>query len=132
MHWQGKIRGPDFSPLSYRLRPVPTGLTDEKDRSEMTIVAEPMTEEAAADHREQTLANEDVVLRALRAQPGRSFAQIASDTGWVADDGRPEKWRVQRTIERLAEGKLVIQDRPGGKWRVSEKGNKELDRNYAC
>ena len=132
LHWQGKIRGPDFSPLSYRLRPVPTGLTDEKDRSEMTIVAEPMTEEAAADHREQTLANEDVVLRALRAQPGRSFAQIASDTGWVADDGRPEKWRVQRTIERLAEGKLVIQDRPGGKWRVSEKGNKELDRNYAC
>ena len=32
----------------------------------MTIVAEPMSEEAVADHSEQTLANEDVVLRALR------------------------------------------------------------------
>ena len=25
LHWQGKIRGPDFSPLGYRLRPTPTG-----------------------------------------------------------------------------------------------------------
>ena len=70
LHWCGKIRGPDFSPLGYRLRPVPTGLTDEKDRPEMTIVAEPMSEEAVADHTKQALANEDVVLRALRDHPG--------------------------------------------------------------
>ena len=50
MHWVGKIRGPDFAPLGYRLRPVATGLIDEKNRPEMTIVAEPMSEEAIADH----------------------------------------------------------------------------------
>ena len=41
MHWCGKIRGPDFSPFGYRLRSVPTGLTDEKGRPEITIIAEP-------------------------------------------------------------------------------------------
>ena len=89
MHWCGKIRGPDFSPLGYRLRPVPTGLIDEKNRPEMTIVAEPMSEEAVADHAKQTLANEDVVLRALRDHPGRSWAQIARDAGWVDEATSP-------------------------------------------
>ena len=50
LHWCGKIRGPDFAALGYRLRQVPTGLTDKKDRPEMTIIAEPMSEEAVADH----------------------------------------------------------------------------------
>ena len=35
----------------------------------MTIVAEPMSEEAVADHAKQTLANEDAVLRSLRDHP---------------------------------------------------------------
>ena len=61
LHWCGKIRGPDFSPLGYRLRPVPTGQTDEKDRPEMTIVAEPMSEEAVADHTKQALARHNLL-----------------------------------------------------------------------
>ena len=85
LHWCGKIRGPDFSPLGYRLRPVPTGLTDEKDRPEMTIVAEPMSEEAIADHTKQALANEDVVLRALRDQPDGRWRRLpARPGGWMA------------------------------------------------
>ena len=76
LHWCGKIRGPDFSPLGYRLRPVPTGLTDEKDRPEMTIIAEPMSEEAVADHTKQALANEDVVLQALRDHPGGRWRRL--------------------------------------------------------
>ena len=97
LHWCGKIRGPDFSAFGYRLRQVPTGLIDEKSREEMTIVAEPMTEEAVADHAKQTLANEDVVLRALRDHPDWSWAQIARETGWVDDDDRPERWKVHGT-----------------------------------
>ena len=129
LHWCGKIRGPDFSPLGYRLRPVPTGLTDEKDRPEMTIVAEPMSEEAVADHTKQALANEDVVLRALRDQPGRSLAQIARDAGWVGDDDQPEKWRVQRAIASLADDKLIQQLRKGAPWTLTEKGEKVLNKD---
>jgi hypothetical protein len=129
LHWCGKIRGPDFSPLGYRLRPVPTGLTDEKHRPEMTIVAEPMSEEAVVDHSKQALANEDVVLRALRDQPGRSLAQIARDAGWVSDDDQPEKWRVQRAIASLADDKLIQQLRKGAPWALTEKGEKVLNKD---
>ena len=129
LHWCGKIRGPDFSPLGYRLRQVPTGLTDEKDRPETTIVAEPMSEEAIADHTKQVLANEDVVLRALRNQPGRSLAEIARDAGWVGDDDKPEKWKVQRAIESLADDKLIQKPRKGAPWELTEKGEKVLNKD---
>jgi hypothetical protein len=129
LHWCGKIRGPDFSPLGYRLRPVPTGLTDERGRPETTIVAEPMSEEAVADHTKQSLANEDVVLRALRDQPGRSLAQVARDVGWVSDDGMPEKWRVQRAIASLADDKLIQQMRKGAPWTLTEKGEEAINKD---
>jgi AAA domain len=129
MHWQGKIRGPDFATLAFRLRPVPTSFLDRKDRPVMTIVAEPMSEEAAADHTKQTIANDDVVLRALRDQPGKSWAQIARDAGWVNEDDQPMKAKVGRAIRSLVEDKLVQQPRKGAPWELTEKGEKALDKD---
>jgi AAA domain len=129
LHWCSKIRGPDFSAVGYRLRQVPTGLTDEKSRDEMTIVAEPMSEEAVADHAKQTLANEDVVLRALRDHPDWSWAQIARETGWVGDDDRPERWKVQRALQTLADDKLIERPRKGASWQLTEKGEKVLNKD---
>jgi hypothetical protein len=129
LHWCGKIRGPDFSPLGYRLRPVPTGLIDEKDREEMTIVAEPMSEEAVADHTKQTRTNEDTVLRALRDRPGQSWAQIAREAGWLTPDDQPERWRVQRAINALKADKLVRQKRKGDPWTLTDEGEKALDKD---
>jgi hypothetical protein len=129
LHWCGKIRGPDFSPFGYRLRPVPTGLTDERDRPEMTIVAEPMSEEAVADHAKQTLANEDVVLRALRDHPEWSWAQIAREAGWVGNDGKPERWRVQRALKSLADDRLIDRRRKGERWWLTDKGEKAINKD---
>lgn len=126
LHWQGKIRGPDFSPFGYRLRSVPTGLNDEKGRPEITIVAEPMSEEAVADHTKQVLANEDVVLRAVRDHPEWSWAQTAREAGWVDDSQQPEKWKVQRALRALHEDKLIDRPRKGARWRVTDKGRKIL------
>lgn len=131
MHWCGKIRGPDFSPLGYRLRAVPTGLLDEKRRAEMTIVAEPMSEEAVADHFRQTTANEDVVLRAIRDHPEWSYSQICREVGWADEDGMPMKPRVQRAIRALADDKLIVKTRKGDPWEITEKGEKALAKsNY--
>jgi hypothetical protein len=127
LHWSGKIRGPDFAAVGYRLRPVPTGLTDESDRAEMTIIAEPMSEEAVADHSKQTLANEDVVLRALRDHPDRSYAQICRDAGWLDDNDQPMKARVQRAVSALADDKLIQRARRGAPWTLTEKGEKAAD-----
>jgi AAA domain len=124
LHWCGKIRGPDFSALGYRLRQVPTGLTDEKHRPEMTIIAEPMSEEAVVDHTKQALANEDVVLWALHNQPGQSLASIAREAGWLDDNDQPEKWKVQRAIASLVEDKLIQKSRKGAPWELTDKGEK--------
>jgi hypothetical protein len=130
MHWCGKIRGPDFAPLGYRLRSVPTGLADEKQRPEMTIIAEPMSEEAVTDHAKQTRTNEDVVLKALRDHPDWSLAQIAREAGWVDFEvDKPERWRVQRAISALASDKLIEQIRKGDPWTLTERGEKALKHN---
>jgi hypothetical protein len=83
-----------------------------------------MSEEAVADHTKQTLANEDVVLRALRDHPEWSYAQIAREAGWVDENGQPMKPRVQRAIRSLAEDKLIVQPRKGARWELTEKGEK--------
>jgi hypothetical protein len=127
LHWQGKIRGPDFSPFGYRMRPVATGLVDEKHRDEMTITAEPMSEEAVADHAKQSLANEDVVLKSLRDHPGRSYSQIAREAGWVDENDQPMKPRVQRAIRSLLDDKLIQQPRKGGHWKLTDKGMEALE-----
>jgi len=126
LRWRGRLRGPDFSPVGYKLRSVRTGLTDEKGRPEMTVVAELMSEEAVADHVKQTLTNEDVVLKSLRDFPGKSWSQIARDAGWLNDDGEPLKPRVGRAIRSLADDKLVHQTRKGAPWTLTDKGEKAL------
>jgi len=130
LHWCGKIRGPDFPPFGYRLRSVPTGFNDRRDRPVMTIIAEPMSEEAVANHTKQSLANEDVVLCALRDHPEWSLATIAREAGWVDEDDQPMKQRVHRAIMALAADKLVHQIRKGDAWKLTQKGVDALNPLY--
>jgi hypothetical protein len=122
LHWQGKIRGPDFPPLAFSLRAVPTGHIDRKARPVMTIVAEPMSEEAAADHAKLTLANTDVVLRSLRDHPDWSLARRATEAGWLDEEGRPLRGRVQRALRSLASDKLIERKRESAPWTLTAKG----------
>lgn len=130
LHWNGKIRGPDFAPLDFRLLNVATGLQDSKGRDVMTVVAEPMTEDEASDRVKQNVAGEDAILRSLYDHPDWSRAQIARDAGWLDDAGDPERWRVTRAIKALAEAKLVKQLRRGDPWEVSDLGLKALRKRY--
>ena len=120
----GKIRGPDFAPLSFRLRPVPTGLIDQWDNPFSTVVAETMTEEAAVDHRKQLTANEDTVLKALRDHPEWMPAQIARDAGWLDGSDQPQRWKVHDLLNRLARDKMIHKQRNGKPWELTEKGLK--------
>lgn len=126
LHWQGKIRGPDFSPLSYRMRSIATGYRDRRGHPVMTVVAEPMSDDAAAGHARQVLTEEDVVLRALKQHPDWSYAQIAEHAGWLTEGGEPLKSKVHRSVQALAADKLVTQLRKGGRWIVTQKGEKLL------
>lgn len=127
MHWQGKLRGADFDPIPFILRPVrvPT-LTDAKKRPLVSVVAEIQSPEGAANHAKQALSDEDAVLFWLKARPGASLADIARETGWINERGDPLKARVQRCLERLKADKLVKIHRR--KWVITDGGKAELGR----
>jgi hypothetical protein len=126
LHWHGKIRGPDFASLSYKVRTVPTGLRDDKGRDEITVVVEPLDETSAANQTKQRLTNEDAVLRQLQAEPGKSMTRIAIDAGWVDDAGQPQKWIAQRCIDALRQDKLISQPRRGAGWKLTQAGDAYL------
>lgn len=123
LSYQGKIRGPAFSPFSYRLRPIPAGLADKRGRPIETIIAEPMDDFEAATRQRQNVSNEDAVLKALHTDPTWSWAEIANFVGWTKN-GKPERWKVQRALAALEKARLVRNFR--GKWQVTEAGEKYL------
>jgi hypothetical protein len=127
LHWSGKIRGADFAPLGYRLRTVKTGLADEHREPEITVIAEPMSDEELADHGKQILAAEDAVLIALRDHPEWSMNQIARDRGWLSDNDTPLRMKVLRILRRLGDERFAEQPRKGAPWKITEKGRRALE-----
>jgi hypothetical protein len=126
LHWQGKLRGADFAPVSFALRQFRTKLTDQRERPIMSILAVILSDEAAEKVVAATRRDEDVVLEALQRCPGISIAKIAENAGWKSDAGNPHKGKVGRLLDRLKRDKLVIQRR--SRWEITEEGRKELDR----
>lgn len=120
LHWQGKIRGPSFAPINYRLRSVPTGFVDKRGRDEMTVIAEPVDEFEAASRRGQRLADENAVLKAFINTPDASYRDIALRMGWVGKDGKGQGWKVQDAIQKLAKARLMksVHD----EWQVTDLG----------
>jgi hypothetical protein len=126
LHWCGKIRGPDFDPLTFRLKPIETGYRDKKGREVMTIVAQPIDDIEAGYQAAQTVANENAVLKVLHDNPEWSSRKIAGSLGWIGGkDEQPEHHRVLRAFKSLAKDKLVRNFR--GRWRVTEAGEKALE-----
>lgn len=127
LHWQSKIRGPDFDPVNYALKQVSTGRKDSKGRDVATIIARPIDEFEAASQIAQRECNDDAVLRMLSEHPDWSMSAVARHVGWVNDKDQAEKWRVQRAIGRLAEDRLVRRFR--GRWQVTDAGEKEAQKS---
>lgn len=125
LHWQGKIRGADFSPVNFALRQVRiANLADKRGRPIMSIVATLQTDAEAEAAVQRTLSDENTVLELLRRHPGIAIKDIALNAGWVAPTGTPHKGKVHRLLKTLQVGKLVTQHR--GKWKLTEAGKKEL------
>ena len=130
LHWNGKIRGPDFTPLDFRLLNVPTGLQDSKGRDVMTVVAEPMTEDEATDRSRQNIADEDAVLLTFHRNPNWPLAMRARDLGWLDGGGQPERWRVGRVTTQLLRDGLLKQDRKGEPYVLTPKGEAAINRRW--
>jgi RecA-family ATPase len=126
LHWQGKLRGADFSPVNFALQQVKiAGLLDQRDRPIVSIVATLQTATEAEDAARLVHSDENTVLELLRRHPGISIRAICDNTGWVATDGKPLVSKVHRLLKTLQRDKLVTLHRR--KWKISDAGKKELE-----
>lgn len=121
LHWHGKLRGPDFAPMRFKLEPGTTErLKDGKGRLIWTVTARPITdqEQDRLDH--QARGKEDELLALMSSQPNLSLAEMAKALNWFYETGEPNKTLVNRTIPKLQKQKLVKKVRDG--WELTKEG----------
>jgi hypothetical protein len=117
MHWTGKIRGPDFDPIEFRMPTITTSkLTDTKGRLLPTVMAEVVTDAQVEDAEAESLGQDDRLLRAMLERRDGSLAGWAADCGWYraaapGEQQQPNKSLVQRIMKRLVNDKLVTKVR---------------------
>jgi len=125
LHWQGKFRGPEFNPSSFELAGAESArVVDAEGRLMPSVVAKPVSDLAVELSEGVLEADENRVLRIMHDDPRASFMVIANRAGFVID-GRAQKVRVQRIVERLKRDKLIAKHR-GGKYRLTAKGRDEI------
>lgn len=69
LHWQGKFRGPDFSPISFELRQVTHQDLKDQRRLLPTIVARHLSETAKEDVAQANDASKIELLKLIPKQP---------------------------------------------------------------
>ena len=125
LHWQTKLRGPDFAPVNFLLRSVThEELKDTKGRLIPTVIAEHLSDIAQEEMTKASRCDEDLVLQALAGNPRASFADLAASLGWYAKSGKPNRTKAQRALGRLQRDKLIKKDR--GRYEITEKGQKAV------
>ena len=124
--WHGKFRGPEFAPLSFELT-VGTSdrLVDRKGRHIKTITAAPISSEEVGALESQSHERLNELLLLVNEHPSYSLTELAQSMGVSFDDGQPNKQKVQRWMTTLGKEKLV--DKRRGRWKLTTKGNKEVE-----
>jgi len=114
IHWQGKFRGPDFSPIGFQLLTTTCqALKDSKGRSIPTVIAKPLTEVVRLDLESNIRRDEDALLSVLLLAPGGSTRSLAEALGWLSSNGEPQGFRVHRVAKRLKSHGLIKDGREG-------------------
>jgi hypothetical protein len=127
LHWQGKLRAPDFEPITFQLETVYSDiLIDSKGRDIPTVMAGAISDEAATTLEAKARRDEDAVLTLMAQTPGGSIASMAQALGWLTSNGEPYKSRVQRALKSLKDEKYVFLQR--GSYVLTEKGKDEAKR----
>jgi hypothetical protein len=131
IHWQIKIRGPDFAPLSFLLRTVThERLVSKTGKLIPTVIAEPLTEAREEEMRKIARNEEDQALEEIGNHPHSSQADIARQLGWLNQKGEIQKAKVHRIIKELKKQKLVEETRAG--LALTEKGSKAIKAKHGA
>jgi hypothetical protein len=119
LHWQGKLRGLEFTPRPFRFEIVGSpDILDAKGRQVQLPVIRPTTE-ADVEERQAAQARADIaLLNAMIINP------LGPQSEWANAIGR-SKSVVNRTLRELQKQKLC--EEALGKWKVTGKAKKELE-----
>jgi hypothetical protein len=124
MHWQGKFRGPEFAPISFKLKTVThPDIKDSDGRLLPTVLCEHLSEQGQADIEMEARKEEDALLELMKQHPEISLSQMASLMGWHTHDGKPNRSRAQRRVKSLIKDKLVRKNR--GVWEIVKRKKQE-------
>jgi hypothetical protein len=110
LHWTGKFRGPDFSPITFRTDTVYLpSLVDTRGRPLPTVLATYMSSAEAEAVEAGVMRQRDQLLVAMLDNPGGSLSDWATSCGWMinGDPKRPYKQMVQRTALKLVANGLL-------------------------
>jgi len=124
LHWQGKFRGPDFSPIAFELKQVThQNLKDSKGRLRPTIIARHISD--VAKEAKATAYNADVrrLLQFISDDPRASLTDLAARMEWPPPSG---KARAQRMTDALVRAKLVAKGFQG-KHQLTKEGRRALE-----
>jgi AAA domain len=123
--WTGKIRGPGFEPMTFRLEKITcAALVDRKGRPIPSVRAVHVSDADQENIVKATRTDEDTLLLAMLT-PSRSIAQLAADCGWTLQNGEPHKSKTQRRLTSLEKAGLARKSR--GVWELTDKGKAAAD-----
>jgi hypothetical protein len=84
LHWAGKLRGPEFEPITFQLRTLTFDrIRDKKKRPMPTVVARHIGEETSEAFEQRARQDEELILKAI-ADGARSITEIAQNLGWYS------------------------------------------------
>jgi hypothetical protein len=119
----GKLRGPGFEPITFRLeRVLCEALVDTKDRMSPTVRAVAITDTDKDDLARTTRSAEDAILVAILEQP-RPIAALATACGWTSSSGEPQKSKAHRIIKGLERAGIARKGR-GDTYELTDRGDK--------
>jgi hypothetical protein len=125
LHWQGKFRGPEFEPLTFKLETF-TSETVVNAAGELmpSVVASPVSDFESEAAAAKTETDENVLMGVIGMNRPLSVAALAMKANFVGATGQPQKSKVFNLCRRLVEEKFVELHR--GKYRLTAKGRKEI------
>jgi len=108
LNTHGKFRGPEFSPISFKIVPGTSNkLVDTKGRLIWTVTAMPITEMERDGIDNSARAKHDALLVMMKNRPGLSLSEYAEALNWRNSKGDLNKRLVQTAMTAMTKDKLV-------------------------
>lgn len=108
LHWQGKFRGPDFEPITFKIE-VGTSerIKDSRGNKIPTVTARTLTKEEIAAAENVSVARQNSLLKDMQDHESGSFNERAKRLGWFTSTGELNKTLVKRVTDDLVRDKLA-------------------------